>query len=812
MTTQGQRTNPLADIAASDIESIEILKDASATAIYGARAANGVVIITTKRGKYNSRPKVNLNSTVGWAWTPKLWNLVTGPEHATIINEAWINDGKSFATRPFRPVSEGGRGLPEEQKTYDRLNDVFRTGLLQSYSASVSGGTQNTKYYIGGDYTKQEATMRPVYFQREGGKINLDQKISKYVTLSVSNSISKTYRKQARIGDGPNGGMLQAALHTPTYLPKFNADGSYAKWAGFDNLDVLIKYTNMNSNSYRYIGNFKAQVDVLPNLHFTSSWGIDLNDYDEFQYWNSFTSLGAPTTAGAPGGSGSEANTKNIVWTNEQTLEFVPKLGNKQSLSVLVGNSLLDNRKTFLSASGNGFPNDAFELITSAATRTSDNDHTESGLASYFGRVNYDFAKKYFLTFSLRFDGSSKFGSKNKWGTFPSVGFAWQLKEEAFLKNVEWLNSLKLRGSFGIIGNQNGINNFASQGLWGGGYNYAGLPGIAPEQLANENLKWETTRQTDFGLNLNILNGILDLELDYYQKYTSGLLLQFPLPYKTGYTSIYRNDGEISNKGFEVTLTSLNINKKNIKWSTSINLAQNKNLIEKLSIPINQYTREWVRMEQGHPLYSFYLYKQLYVDPQTGNSVFEGQDASGNVPTSARQVMGNTWPKLYGGITNNFQYKNFDLSIFFNFNYGNDVFNLNRYFLESGGTRDDKRALHANQLKRWQKPGDITDVPRVTTIGNNYNLQQNSRFLEDGSFLRLSSLTLGYTLPENISRKINLNKVKVYVTGSNLWLLKKYTDPDPEINVAGENQNVQGLDLGTPPQPRTFQFGLNLTF
>lgn len=812
LTTQGQNTNPLADISSSDIESIEILKDASATAIYGARAANGVVIITTKRGKYNSRPTISLNTSAGWSWSPDLWNLVTGPEHATIINEAWVNDGKSFETRPFRPASEGGRGLPEEQKTYDRLNDVFRTGFLQSTDISVTGGTENTRYYIGGDYTKQEATMKPVYFERLSGKVNLDQKISKKISVSTSNTIATTYRKQARIGDGPQGGMLQAALHTPTYLPKFLDDGSYAKWAGFDNLDVLIKYTDMNSRSNRYIGNLRVNVQLLPNLDFSSSWGLDYNDYHEFEYWNSLTLLGAPSTDGAPGGTGNEIDTKNNIWVNEQTIQYTKVFGEKHNLSALIGNTIQKNTRSVVSVSGSGFPNDDFKLIASASSTSGTAYNSANGLASFFGRINYDYAKKYFLSLSLRRDGSSKFSSGNKWGTFPSVGLGWQLKEEQFLKGAHWIQSLKLRASYGVVGNQNGIGDFASRGLWSGGRNYLELPGIGPDQLANDNLKWETTKQTDVGFNLNAFNGRISVDFDYYYKYTTDLLLQFPLPVKTGYSSIYRNDGEISNQGFELTVNTLNISTNDFTWSSAINLARNKNKIEKLAVPINQYNRDWVRMEEGHPLYSFWLYKQLYVDPETGDAVFEGQKEDGSVPTEARQILGDTWPDLFGGIRNDLKFKNFDLSVLFNFSYGNDVFNLNRYFLESGGTRDDRRALHAHQLERWQKPGDITEVPRVTTTGNNYRLEQNSRFLEDGSFLRLSLLTFGYTIPKSISERISASSIRFYFTGSNLWLWKKYTDPDPEINVAGDNQNVQGLDLGTPPQPRTVQFGVNLTF
>lgn len=317
ITTQGQSNNPLADLNPADIESISILKDAEATAIYGARAANGVVVITTKRGSYNSKTKVTLNTSVGQAWAPKLWDLVTGPEHATIINEAWVNDGKSPATRPFRPKAEGGRGLPEEQPTYDRLGDIFRTGALQNYDVSVSGGNQQTRFYIGGGYTSQQATLRTNDFARASFKLNLDHELTDRIRVGTSNIFSRSNRTNARVGDGPQGGILQAALHTPTYLPKFNADGTYAKWAGFDNLDVLINNTDMQSVSTRYIGNLYGEWDIIKGLKLRSSWSLDYNIYDEYEYWNTLTNRGS-----ASKGLATSSLSQNAIWINEQTLQY----------------------------------------------------------------------------------------------------------------------------------------------------------------------------------------------------------------------------------------------------------------------------------------------------------------------------------------------------------------------------------------------------------------------------------------------------------------------------------------------------------
>ena len=803
VTTQGQGNNPLADINPADIESISILKDATATAIYGARAANGVVLITTKRGAYNSRPKVGFNTYLGLAWAPELWELVSGPEHATIINEAWVNDDKPFDTRPFRPKSAGGRGLPEEQPTYDRLHDIFRTGGIQNYDLSLSGGNEKTRYYLSGGYNKQLASIRTNDYQRASLKVNIDQQITDRVRVGSSNSLSRSRRTNARVGDGPQGGILQAALHTPTYLPKFNDDGSYAKWAGFDNLDVLIRYTDMNSTSIRYIGNLYAEADILKQLKFRTSWSLDYNDYDEFEYWNSYTNRGS-----ASKGLATSSVSKNTVWVNEQTLSYRNN-SQRHAIGVLVGNSIQGNIAQQTWAQGTNFPSDAFKQIASAATTTASSNRAENRQVSFFSRVEYNYEGKYLAEVNFRADASSKFGKDNQWGYFPSLGVAWRAKEEHFLQGIDVISDLKLRANYGLTGNQNGIGNFASRGLWGGGANYLDNPGTIPQQLANPQLGWETTRQWNFGLDLGLMDDRINVEFNWYDKYTSDLLLNLPLPVSSGFRTIASNSGEISNKGFELGINTVNIRMKQFSWQTGFNIARNINRIEKLNIPIDaSYAVE--RMAQGYAMHSFFVYKQLYVDEKTGDAVYDDVTKDGKITAADRQMLGQATPKFFGGLNNTFSYKGFDASVFFNFQYGNKVYNSNRFFHESGGTRDDRRAINKNQLNRWQKPGDVTDVPRITTIGNNYALNPISRFLEDGSFLRLSSLTLGYTVPAGVANRIHASNIRIYFSGSNLWLLKKYKGPDPEVNVTSD-PNVQGYDLGTPPQPRTIQFGLNLT-
>ena len=827
LNTGGRATSPLADLNPADIQSVEVLKDASATAIYGSRGANGVIIITTKRGSFNSRPKLSLDASTGTNWAQRLWKLTTGPQHAMLENEFYANSyadalaagnvaGQAqYKTAPFtgtvwNPTASTNRGTPDLQKTYDREHEIFRHGGLQNYNLSLSGGSKETQYYIGAGFTHQDADIKPLYFERANLKVNVDQKVTDWLQVGVSNDFSRTYRKQGRAGDGPDGGLLQSAINTATYLPPYSPTGEPLDYAGFDNLDILIKYYDVHTISLRYIGNLYADAQLAPGLKFRTSWSLDYNNYNESQYWNNLTQDGAPPTNGLA----SSALTQNSTWIGEQTLSYKTTVNGKHNFGAVIGNTLQSNQITINTDTGTGFPNNSYTSIGSAANTIAWQSWTKGNLASFFGRFDYNYAGRYFLEASARADGSSKFGANNKWGYFPSIGVSWRIKQEAFLQDWTWLSDLKLRGSYGITGNQNGINNFAALGLWSGGYAYpdnasGAQPGTAPYQLANANLKWERTAQANIGLDVGLFQDRITFNGNLYNKRTTNVLLQLPIPAVSGFSAYNSNAGVISNKGYEVGINSVNIKTHGFTWSTNFSISGNVSKIVTLPTPLYQYNRDWLIMQQGHPLYSFWLYRQLSVDPKTGNSVFAGE-VNGAVPASARQTMGNAAPKFFGGLSNTVSFAGFDLSVLFTYQYGNDVLNLQQFFGEGGGTRDAARVMLASQLNRWTHVGQITDVPRETAYGNNYTLQQNSRFLRDGSFIRLKDLTVGYTLPQTLTRQWHLTTVRVYFVGTNLLLLTHYNGPDPEANVTSI-QTIQGLDLGTPPQPTAVQFGLNVT-
>jgi TonB-linked SusC/RagA family outer membrane protein len=807
---QDRATSPLTDINPADIESIEILKDASAVAIYGSRGANGVIIVTTKRGNYEQRSKIEFNASEGEAWAPenRIWKTTTGPEHAMLVNEYNANMGTPLPFRPKEEIINGvaGRGLPEDQPTYDRMSILNRTGHLRNYDLSLQGGSKNTRYYIGGGYTCQEAIWKPMSFERASFKLNLDQKINDRLSLGTSNTFARSYRNQARPANGGNGTLLQASLNIPTYLPIFDSNGLPLKWVNFDNIDVLTSKVNLWSTSYHYIGNLYGDYEVLKNLKFHTSFSMDYDNYDEGEYWDTRTILGAG------GGRGSNSVTQSRQLINEQTLRYASGIG-KHSFGIIIGNTLQGNEVKNISATGTNFPNNSYTQLSAAANQTASQFKTNNTLASFFSRVDYQLAKKYFVELTIRTDGSSKFGANHKWGYFPAVGAAWRISEEHFIKTIKAVSNLKLRASYGITGNQSGINDFAAQGLWTSGFGYSDKiggtqsPGTAPLQVGNPDLKWEKTKQLSVGVDIGLFKDRIGAEFNVYNKYTTDLLLQVAVPASSGFTSYWANYGEVSNKGFEIGLTTTTIKTKKFSWKTEFNISKNTNKVEKVPAPIAFAGRDLLRIQEGYSLYSYYLYKQLYVDNQTGNAVFDDINGDGKITADDRQIVGNTLPKLFGGFINTFNYKGFDLGLFFTYSYGNKVWNHNRMLGETGGTLDANRVLLASQLDRWTTPGQSTDTPKLTA--ENYSRQENSRFLEDGSFIRFRALTFGFTLPQIITKKIKVDKLRLYVTGSNLLLFTNYKGSDPETNLG--TGNIQGYDYGTPPQPRSIQFGLNLT-
>lgn len=815
-----QASNPIADLNPSDIENIQVLKDANATAIYGSLGANGVVIVTTKRGKRNTNARINFNTIQGWSAAVDKYDVANGPDVARLTNESRINTAidngidPSTITLPFPNL--------ESLPTYDRISGLFRTAKTSNYELSTQGGTDKSTYYISLGYLNQESIVKPSDYTRYAGRLNYDNFLNDKLKVGTSLNFTRSERNLSGSDNSPTG-VINSALFPRSYLPIFNEDGTFARYGSFDNHLALIENLDNKAVGWRTIGNIYGEYSFLPELKLRSSWSIDNSSEYDNSYSNTLISAGI-----ANRGSASSSENKNLVLTNEQVLTYIKTFGeNKQhNLNALVGNTINTVLNEGTSATGTGFAANSLRSVAVAATRSGSSFRSSSKLLSFFSKVSYTFKNKYIIDGSIRADGSSKFGANQRWGYFPSGGVAWLVGEEAFIKNLNVFDELKLRASIGLSGNQNGIGAYAAQGLWSSGANYLEQPGIAPTQLANPDLTWETTRQFNLGAEFGILKNKLSIVADYYNKYTYDLLLNVPVPYRSGFASYLQNYGAVRNKGYELGINSTNIQTENFSWTTNFNVSFNKNKIEKLAsdISLGASGRNISILKQGYAVNSFQLYKQLSVDPQTGNAVYDDVNNDGIITSADRQIVGNALPDYTGGLTNNITYKGLDFSFFFYFQKGNKIMNMNDFFMVHGGTQANIGFL-PRQLERWQQPGDVTDIPRLTTYAgnptanggaaNNYGgnvASLSSRYLEDGSFLRLKTLTLGYTFPTVISRKIGMNKLRVYAQGTNLLTFTKYGGLDPEVSSQSNNQNTAGYDWATVPQPRTFQVGASVTF
>lgn len=820
-TTFGQATSPIADLNPADIESIEILKDASATAIYGARAANGVILITTKRGA-TSRPKISINTYAGTstAWRDPNDLRVDGPTFEKLQNEAAANnwmDTHGGSLTGFTPTYAN----PDDAINTNWMDQIFQDGALFNLDANVSGGTEKVKYLVSGNRYKQEGLIKPTNFERTSGRANLDFMVSDKIKLGTSIFYSTTVRNRVQNGNNINGALTNAFFY-PSNIPIYEADGITYKRPVFENPVAVVKETQYKMVTDRLIGNIFADWEITPGLIFKTSWSLDNNYVTEDQYSNSKT-----TTGGGVNGSGSSSVTQDLNWINENILSYQFERSDKHKFNFLLGNTLQKNTNTQVVATGQQYPGDNFTKISSAAITTSRADMTQWGIASLFGRINYNYADKYLFTTNMRYDGSSRFGANNRWGFFPSASAGWVMSNEQFMDDVTAVSELKLRVSYGVTGNQSGIPNFASRGLWGGQRGglvggggtvpintttqaaaYGDFPGFNPIQLANPDLKWETTSQFDIGFDLGLFEDKVRVTFDYYNKQTKDLLLNVPVPRSTGYNVLVQNYGEMENKGVELAVKASAIAKESLTWDIGFNISQNKNLVKKIAAPFPQFTRDYIRVQEGFPLYSFWAHEQIGVDPQTGNAIWNTGTDDVFDPNVDRFIVGNAWPDFIGGLTNDLRYKNFDLTAFFQFSVGNEIFNYNRFFYEHGGERT--TGYSSQQLDRWQKPGDVTDVPRMARVNYNSNLRP-SRHIEDGSYLRLKNLNIGYTLPKTISNKLGMSNLRLYVAGQNLLTFTKYSGLDPEVS-ADAAELIQGVDYAVMPQPRIWMGGVNITF
>ncbi|SMO94953.1 SusC/RagA family TonB-linked outer membrane protein [Gracilimonas mengyeensis] len=806
LSSNGSPTNPLADLNPNDIESIEILKDASASAIYGSRASNGVVLITTKSGR-SGDAQFNVDYSLSTRTPTNHKEFLNGQQYYDLFDEARANVGITTPIDAYFDVYLGGVWDPENNVDWE--DQAYQDNLSQSLEISTSGGNDQTQYFISGAFDDQEGHIIGDTFNRINGRVNLDHQFTDRFDIGVNMALTRTLNERIP-NDNSFATPIQLAAQSPL-TPVYTEDGTLNMNTLYNNGLLYLDGTNYDTEVYRTLGKAFARFEITPKIRVQGEFGLDLLDQQEKAWYGSsvfqFT--------GANNGSAFLSNDRIRTMISQAYLEYNDTYGSDHSLDAVVGTSYENTLQEFNSVSAEDFPNDDFTQISSATTVTAGTGgETEYSFVGYFARANYSFKDTYLLTLSGRVDGSSRFGEDNRYGFFPAVSAGWILSNEDFL-DVESLSFLKLRASAGVTGNA-AIGNFSSRNLYGAA-GYAGRSALEPDQTPNPALKWETATQYNLGVDFGLFSDRVSGEVDVYLKKSEDLLLDVNIPITSGFTEQTRNVGSLENKGFEFVVNSINTVGA-FKWNTTFNFSINRNEITNIDGQVISDGRN--RAIEGEPIGVFYALEWAGADPENGDGLYyvnspEGKDHSTgttNNPNAANQVViGNPNPDFIGGITNSFAYKGFDLSLFFQFVYGNEIYNGGGVYQACSACYFDNQTLDQYE-DRWQEPGDVTDVPQARLFDFNGSAQ-SSRYLSDGSYLRLKNLSFGYTLPSSLSEKLSINRARIYFTGVNLLTFTDYDGWDPEVNTDINDGNIAiGEDFYSAPQAKIYTFGISLGF
>ena len=808
-------TSPLADLNFNDIESIDILKDASAAAIYGSRASNGVVIITTKRGKIG-KTKINVGYSAGTSEPSNKRDWLSGTQYLQLWDEAFNNvadaDGSLFGLTGEEWKDRRIPGWRDGNNTNWQDLAFNDDAGFQQFDINASGGNAKTRFYISAAALDQSGILIYNDFERISGRINLDHEATKNLKLGMNLSLARTTNDRV-----PNDNSFSTPLQLVALPPvqplndPDNPDQLFQQTVYF-NGKLYEDNSSQQQRVFRTLGNVYLDWEFLQGLSFRTEFGVDILSQNEEVYFNSLLAR----NTNEPNGFGENAFRHLQNYSTNNYLTYNTLIGEEHSLNVVGGMSYQETDDRFAQLEGRNFPNDTFRKLASAAEISEGTSRGEGfSIVSYFARANYGFLNKYLISLSARVDGDSRFGKDERYGFFPAGSVGWVISEEPFMKDQRFLSFLKLRGSFGITGNTPNTN-FPSLGLWDGESGYANLPGIAPSQSPNSGLKWETTQQIDIGLDWGILEGRISGEIDYYEKNTTDLLLDVNVPATTGFLTQTRNVGELENKGIEVVISARNL-KGEFSWNTSLNFAANQNEITNLQGQVIEggFIN---RAVEGEPIGVFFAPEYAGVDPQTGDALYflntelpdGGRDrgTTNNVNDAERVVIGNPNPDFIYGMNNSFSWKGIELNIFLQGVQGNEIYNGGGVFQMDGFGWFDNQ--DARVLNRWQQPGDQTDIPQLRFLEGS---TESSRFIEDGSYLRLKTVTLAYSLPSSITQQLKIDRIRVYATGQNLATLTDYEGWDPEVNADFTAGNIGlGSDFYSAPQARTLIFGVNLGF
>lgn len=836
-----EKINPLSTINPSDIESIEILKDASATAIYGSRGANGVVLITTKKGK-TGKTSINVNASFGVQQVAHKLDLLTPREYAEFVAEgrdnAWIYAGGQ-ASDPNEVRTSNAWVRPEYRNPSSISNEgtdwqdvIFRLATVQNYQVSATGGTENIKYMVSLGFFDQKGIVIGSDFQRFNIRSNIEAKLTKRLKFGTNLAGSYGYGDFART-EGHLGlrGMIQCALAINPGMPVYGQDGSYNSefddpmGAPVENPLFIAENFSDKRNMKDFIVNNYLDYEFIPGLNFRTSFGLKFN-LNQTELWKSskigtYADKSSPATAAA-------IDKKGLNWLNENTLTYKKNFNEKHDLNVVAGLTVQKDTYSQLSAGATDFPTDYIHYLSAGTINSGTHLKSEWSMVSLLARANYVYDNKYMLTATVRRDGSSRFGANQKWGTFPSVSVGYRVSEEPFMQDFRALSDLKIRASYGVAGN-NSIGNYNQIALLGVS-NYVDankiLPGLAPSTLANDELTWEKSKQTDIGIDFGLFNNRVSVIADWYYNLKTDLLLSVNLPAASGFGSAMQNVGEIENKGFEFALNTVNIDTKNFSWSTSFNISTNRNKVKKLATEDGRIVSDKFITEVGQPISSFYMMNVVGVfkddadvakgpvySPNTrpGDLKYEDVDGDGKITTADKTIVGSPFPDFTWGLNNEFKWKNLSLSVFVNGSQGGKT------YFEAGETLLNCAGVQ-NQLSlvndRWRSPEEPGNgyLPRAIRSDYALGMSASSRYLFDASYVRIKDITLSYDFPGSITQKIGLKGLNAYFNVSNVYTFTDYPGYDPEASQSGDSVTSAGIDSGVYPTPRTYTLGVKVAF
>lgn len=850
----------------SDIESIQVLKDASSTAIYGSRGANGVVIITTKKGQIG-KPTVQLNAYVGFQQREKEVKMMNRNQYVE-----WFNDGRNQAWLDAKVISSDPNQAPHSindpnsrralysgassqymipdgtgSYKYNFLDPasvaqmpdnnwqdlLFRTAMMQQYEVSVSGGAENTRYTFSGSYTNQEGIVINTDYERFNFRTNVSSKISNSINVGMTlMAYSADGSEQANGKDSP----VLYALNLPPIYPLYNEDGTYGSMvrnpeilAGdvANPIGIAEQVTNRRKR-YGWLGTIFAEWEIIKNLKYRISMNGGIQDNINKKYEPSYVDFDA-SKAPRPA-KGINERWTDRDWVIENTLNYTFTLADKHSFNALLGYTTQSHSFEHMKGEARGYANDKIETLNAGTMYAMTSDESEYSMISYLGRINYVYDNRYMLTTTLRSDGSSRFGSNKKWGTFPSVSVGWRISQEKFMQDVKQISDLKLRASFGISGN-NRIGNYSSIGLLSTGFYPTGdaiQNTVNPNTMSNFDLGWERTRQYNVGFELGMFNNRVRLEGDFYDSQSIDLLLNVPVPTITGYSSQMQNIGKVQNRGMEFTLNTKNLTGA-FTWSSNFNISFNKNKVLEVGVdkrPIYgsaANANNAFVTQPGYPVASFYGYKYIGVfqsqeeldkyphlaADKVGDGRYEDVNKDGKLDQNDKTILGDNNPVFTAGFSNSFSYKNFTLDLQFTGSYGAEVFSF--YKRMCGIYHGDRNGM-IEQLDRWRsedQPGDGIHF-RATRTPSGWQRDPSSAWVQDASYLRLRNLTLGYNFNQHMIDKLKMKGLRLYVTGSNLFTITNYVGYDPETS--SESGLSQGGDYLGYPAARSFIIGANITF